>query len=90
MIFLFFFYSVNICNMTLALLKGIWHEYTIYSPFCSSWKYNLFSFSPLPNSLANKFRYSFKQQMNILYLCLSYIGMKNDTSPFVVPLKDYI
>ena len=38
----------------------------------------------LPNSVANEFRGSFRQQINILCLCLSYRGMKNDTSPFLV------
>ena len=37
----------------------------------------------LPNFIENKFRY-FYTKLNTLYLCLSYSGMKYDTSPFYV------
>ena len=38
----------------------------------------------LPHFHAKEFRGSFTQQMNIVYLCLSYRDMKDDTSPFLV------
>ena len=37
----------------------------------------------LQNFLANEFPVTFTQQMNILFLCLSYSGMKYETLPFL-------